>query len=51
VNPTTISLLLDLNRQFYQTFAIPFSATRHRLQPGVLRILTWDVAMVSWRVS
>ncbi len=39
VNPTTISLLLDLNRQFYQTFAIPFSATRHRLQPGVLRIL------------
>jgi tRNA (uracil-5-)-methyltransferase TRM9 len=31
--------LLDLNRQFYQTFALPFSATRHRLQPGVLRIL------------
>jgi tRNA (uracil-5-)-methyltransferase TRM9 len=39
VNPTTISLLLDLNRQFYQNFAIPFSATRHRLQPGVLSIL------------
>lgn len=39
MNPTTISLLLDLNRQFYQTFAVPFSATRHRLQPGVLRIL------------
>jgi len=39
VNPTTISRLLDLNRQFYQTFAIPFSATRQRLQPGVLRLL------------
>ncbi len=39
MNPTTLSHLLDLNRQFYQTFAIPFSATRQRLQPGVLRIL------------
>ncbi len=39
MNPTTLSRLLDLNRQFYQTFAIPFSATRQRLQPGVLHIL------------
>jgi tRNA (uracil-5-)-methyltransferase TRM9 len=39
VNPTTLSRLLDLNRQFYQTFALPFSATRQRLQPGVFRIL------------
>ena len=39
MNPTTLSYLLDLNRQFYQTFAIPFSATRSHLQPGVLRIL------------
>jgi tRNA (uracil-5-)-methyltransferase TRM9 len=39
VNPTTLSRLLDLNRQFYQTFANAFSATRQRLQPGVLRIL------------
>ena len=39
VNPTTLSRLLDLNRQFYQAFALPFSATRQRLQPGVLRIL------------
>jgi SAM-dependent methyltransferase len=31
--------LLDLNRKFYQTFAHQFSATRQRLQPGVLRIL------------
>jgi tRNA (uracil-5-)-methyltransferase TRM9 len=39
VNPTTISQLLDLNRQFYQTFALPFSSTRMRLRPGVKRIL------------
>ncbi len=39
MNPTTISRLLKLNRQFYQTFAQPFSATRQRLQPGVIRIL------------
>jgi tRNA (uracil-5-)-methyltransferase TRM9 len=39
VNPTTLSHLLDLNRQFYQTFAIEFSASRQRLQPGVIRIL------------
>jgi tRNA (uracil-5-)-methyltransferase TRM9 len=39
VNPTTISHLLDLNRQFYQTFAVQFSDTRHRLQPGVIQIL------------
>ena len=39
VNPTTLSHLLDLNRQFYQTFARQFSATRQRLQPGVSQIL------------
>lgn len=39
MNPTTLSRLLDLNRQFYQTFALQFSATRQRLQPGVNRIL------------
>lgn len=31
--------LINLNRTFYQTFAKEFSATRKRLQPGVLRIL------------
>lgn len=31
--------LIDLNRQFYQTFAQPFSITRQRLQPGVRRVL------------
>ena len=31
--------LINLNRTFYQTFAQQFSATRQRLQPGVLRVL------------
>ena len=31
--------LINLNLTFYQTFAHQFSATRQRLQPGVLRIL------------
>jgi 2-polyprenyl-3-methyl-5-hydroxy-6-metoxy-1,4-benzoquinol methylase len=31
---------MELNLQFYQTFAKDFSATRGRLQPGVQRILT-----------
>jgi tRNA (uracil-5-)-methyltransferase TRM9 len=31
--------LIDLNRQFYQTFALPFSATRGRIQPGARRVL------------
>lgn len=31
--------LIDLNRRFYQNFAQPFSETRGRLQPGVLRVL------------
>jgi tRNA (uracil-5-)-methyltransferase TRM9 len=39
VNPATVQKILDLNRQFYQTFAAQFSATRQRTQPGVLRLL------------
>ena len=35
----TAEILLDLNRQFYQTFALQFAQTRPRLQPGVQRIL------------
>ena len=31
--------MIDLNRQFYQTFALQFSATRGRIQPGVRRVL------------
>ena len=39
MDSATIQRLLSLNHQFYQTFAAPFSATRQRLQPGVLRLL------------
>ncbi len=35
----TTQRLIALNHQFYQTFATHFSATRQRLQPGVLRLL------------
>ena len=35
----TVKRLLELNRGFYQSFAVQFSATRKRLQPGVQRIL------------
>jgi tRNA (uracil-5-)-methyltransferase TRM9 len=35
----TAALLLSLNEQFYQTFAVQFSSTRQRLQPGVSRLL------------
>jgi len=31
--------LIEINNQFYQTFASQFSTTRQRLQPGVQRIL------------
>src|SRR3990172_7156090 len=39
MNVTTINRLLNLNRQFYQTFALQFSATRQRLQPGVRQVV------------
>jgi len=39
VNIDTINFLIEINRQFYQTFGKHFSDTRNRLQPGVLRIL------------
>jgi len=31
--------LVALNRQFYQSLAAPFSASRGRLQPGVMKVL------------
>jgi SAM-dependent methyltransferase len=34
-----IQKLLDLNQEFYQTFALQFSETRERLQPGVLKAI------------
>lgn len=35
----TAGKLIELNHQFYQTFGGEFSATRGRLQPGVMRIV------------
>ena len=35
----TAARLLNLNKQFYQTFGYDFSSTRQRLQPGVLRVM------------
>jgi SAM-dependent methyltransferase len=39
MNDTTAAKLLQLNAEFYQTFAGDFSDTRQRLQPGVRQIL------------
>jgi tRNA (uracil-5-)-methyltransferase TRM9 len=39
MDEATAAALLRLNRQFYQTFASQFSATRQRLQPGIQRLL------------
>jgi tRNA (uracil-5-)-methyltransferase TRM9 len=39
VNAATAAHLIEVNRQFYQTFALQFDSTRQRLQPGVQRIL------------
>jgi len=39
VRPEVVERLLSINREFYQSFAIPFRATRGRLQPGVFRAL------------
>jgi 2-polyprenyl-3-methyl-5-hydroxy-6-metoxy-1,4-benzoquinol methylase len=35
----TVTRLLALNKQFYQTFGHEFSSTRLHLQPGVLRVV------------
>lgn len=35
----TAQTLIELNRQFYQTFGKDFSATRRRIQPGVRRVI------------
>lgn len=37
MQPKIAQQLLELNHQFYQSFADPFSATRQRLQPGVVQ--------------
>lgn len=39
MQPETISVLLDLNRRFYEQFGVEFAQTRQRIQNGVRRIL------------
>jgi tRNA (uracil-5-)-methyltransferase TRM9 len=39
MDSTTAARLIDLNQDFYTRFGASFSATRHRLQPGVHRVL------------
>jgi hypothetical protein len=45
----TVTHLLALNKQFYQTFGHEFSSTRQRLQPGVLQVVdSLAVARHGW---
>ena len=39
MDSATARRLVELNREFYQTFADEFSATRQRIQPGVRHVL------------
>jgi SAM-dependent methyltransferase len=40
LDPDILHRLIQINTQFYQTFASEFSATRQRLQPGVQSVIT-----------
>lgn len=39
MDPSVAQKLVELNQQFYQTFAGHFSITRQRLQPGVRKVI------------
>jgi tRNA (uracil-5-)-methyltransferase TRM9 len=39
MNSRTTAYLIEINREFYTQFGDSFSATRHRIQPGVRRVL------------
>lgn len=39
MNSSTAAYLININREFYTRFGDSFSATRHRNQPGVRRVL------------
>ncbi len=39
MDSATRTRLLEINRQFYETFGAAFAATRRRIQPGVRRVL------------
>src|SRR5919108_6200851 len=39
MNSDIAAYLIEINREFYTRFGDSFSATRHRIQPGVRRVL------------
>ena len=39
MDKATVQTLIRLNQQFYQTFAVQFSATRQQIQPGVRNVI------------
>jgi tRNA (uracil-5-)-methyltransferase TRM9 len=39
MDSSTAARLIEINRDFYERFGGPFSATRRRIQPGVRRVL------------
>ena len=39
MNSATAAYLIEINREFYSRFGDSFSATRHRIQPGMRRLL------------
>jgi 2-polyprenyl-3-methyl-5-hydroxy-6-metoxy-1,4-benzoquinol methylase len=39
MDSATAARLIEINREFYSRFGDAFSATRHRIQPGVRRVL------------
>ncbi len=39
MDSNTAARLIEINREFYTRFGASFSATRHRIQPGVRRLL------------
>ena len=48
MNSDTISKLIDINDQFYQTFGAAFAVTRRRLQPGVQRVVEQWITGGNW---
>ena len=41
MDSATAARLIELNHEFYTRFGDSFSATRHRIQPGVRRAVEW----------
>jgi tRNA (uracil-5-)-methyltransferase TRM9 len=48
MNETVSKHLLDINDKFYQSFGAAFAETRHRIQPGVQRIVDERIKSGDW---